>query len=367
MTIRDMHTWAVRISLALLGLGALIRPAVAHPVPFSYLDVRVGPASLEASLVVHIVDAAHDLGLDPADRLLDPAVAAAQAAALQRLLAPRVTLRLDGREIRPSWSGPEILPDRQSLRFRITYPVQRTPGVLALDAAVFPYDPDHRTFLNLYEGGELASQAILDRGRQQFEHFSGTRQGIAAVVRKFVPAGIHHILIGPDHLLFLVGLLLTGGSVRRLLIVVSAFTVAHSVTLSLAALNLLVPPAYVIEPAIALSIVYVGIDNLLVRGGRDMRGWIALAFGFIHGFGFANVLRDMELPARALGWSLFSFNVGVEVGQIAVVALVAAALAAVRSKSEVASRHLAWVGSIAVIAAGTYWFVQRTFFPEGIS
>src|SRR5205807_9177721 len=104
-------------------------------------------------------------------------------------------------------------------------------------------------------------------------------------------AGLHHILIGPDHLLFLVGLLLLGGSVRQLLVVVTAFTVAHSITLSLAALNLLSPPARIIEPAIALSIVYVGVDNLLVSSGRDVRAWIALPFGFIHGFGFANVLR----------------------------------------------------------------------------
>ena len=85
--------------------------------------------------------------------------------------------------------------------------------------------------------------------------------------------------------------------------IVTAFTVAHSITLSLAALNLVSPPARLIEPAIALSIVYVGADNLLVRDGRDVRAWIAFAFGFIHGFGFANVLREMDLPTRALGWS----------------------------------------------------------------
>ena len=79
-----------------------------------------------------------------------------------------------------------------------------------------------------------------------------------------------------------------------------------------------------------MSIVYVGADNLLARGGRDVRAWIAFAFGFIHGFGFANVLREMDLPARALGWSLFSFNVGVELGQLLVVVAVAAALTAVR-------------------------------------
>ena len=184
-------------------------------------------------------------------------------------------------------------------------------------------------------------------------------------MRRFLPAGIHHILIGPDHLLFLVGLLLLGGTVRQLAVIVTSFTVAHSITLSLAALNLVSPPARIIEPAIALSIVYVGADNLLIRDGRDVRAWIAFAFGFIHGFGFANVLREMDLPARALGWSLFSFNVGVEIGQLLVVAVVATALAALRSRSEAAGRQLAFAGSIVVMAAGAFWFVQRVFFPGG--
>src|SRR5207302_1458145 len=226
-------------------------------------------------------------------------------------------------------------------------------------ALMFPYDPAHQTFVNVYEGGSLTSQAILDRGRTRFEYFAGTRQGAIAVVRKFVPAGIHHILIGPDHLLFLIGLLLLGGSIRQLLVVVTAFTVAHSVTLSLAALNVVSPPARIVEPAIALSIVYVGADNLLVREGRDVRAWIALTFGFIHGFGFANVLREMDLPTRALGWSLFSFNVGVEIGQLLVVSIVATALAAVRARNEAAGRQLAFAGSIVVMAAGAFWFIQR--------
>ena len=132
-------------------------------------------------------------------------------------------------------------------------------------------------------------------------------------------------------------------------------------------MNILSPPARIVEPAIALSIVYVGADNLMVHGGRDVRVWIAFAFGLIHGFGFANVLREMDLPARALGWSLFSFNVGVEIGQLLVVVAVASALAALRARSEIVGRRLATVGSIVVIAAGAYWFIERVFFPGGMA
>ena len=95
-----------------------------------------------------------------------------------------------------------------------------------------------------------------------------------------------------------------------------------------------------------------------------MRVWIALVFGLIHGFGFASVLREMGLPSGALGWSLFSFNLGVEIGQVAVAVVVASALTALRARSETAGRRLAVGGSIAVMAAGAFWFVQRVFFPE---
>ena len=342
------------------------RPAAAHPVPFSYLDLRLQPEAIEGTLVAHIFDLAHDLHIEPAERLLDPAVAAQQSDAIARLFAGRLTVAANGATLTPQWSAAQVVPERQSLTLAVRLPMSGRAGTVLVSAVMFPYDPQHQTFLNIYEDRAL-TQAILDGGRSRFEYFAGTRQGAFAVVQKFLPAGIHHILIGPDHLLFLVGLLLLGGTVRRLAAIVTAFTVAHSITLSLAALNLVSPPARIIEPAIALSIVYVGADNLLIRDGRDVRAWIAFAFGFIHGFGFANVLREMELPARALGWSLFAFNAGVEIGQLLVVAAVATALAALRSRSEAAGRQLAFAGSIVVMAAGAFWFIQRVFFPGGIS
>ncbi|MCM3880023.1 MAG: HupE/UreJ family protein [Vicinamibacterales bacterium] len=355
------------IAFAVLMCG-LCAPASAHPVPFSYIDARLQPGAVEVTLVAHVFDVAHDLGLEPPERLLDQSTLTPHADAIVTLLRDRLQIAVDGKVLSAStWSRPEPLIERQALQLRASYPISGAAGALTVTAALFPYDPKHQTFVNVYEHDTVVSQSMLDVDHPQAEYFSGTRQGVWAVVRRFGPSGIHHILIGPDHLLFLVGLLLLGGSVRRLLVIVTAFTLAHSLTLSLAALNIVVPPAGIIEPAIALSIVYVGADNLLVRGGRDMRGWIAFAFGFIHGFGFANVLREMDLPARALGWSLFSFNIGVEIGQLFVVATVATALAVLHSRSEAASRRLVFAGSVFVMAAGTFWFVQRVFFPGGIA
>ena len=353
----------LRVLRATVVLLALPSAADAHPAPFSYVDLRIQQGLIEGSVVAHIFDVAHDLNIANSEKLLDPTFAAQQSRAFAALIAPRLTIAANGRVLAPlQWSEIDVIPDRQSIRIHVRYQLTGPPGVVGVDAALFPYDSAHQTFLNVYDGDAL-TQAILDRGRTHFDYFAGTRQGAMAVIKKFVPAGVHHILIGPDHLLFLVGLLLLGGKVRQLAMVVTAFTIAHSITLSLAALNLVTPPPRIIEPAIALSIVYVGADNLLVHGGRDVRAWIAFTFGFIHGFGFANVLREMDLPTRALGWSLFSFNLGVEIGQLLVVATVATALAWLRTRSEAAGRQLAFVGSLGVIAAGTFWFIQRVFFP----
>ncbi len=341
-------------------------PAAAHPVPFSYVDVRLQPNALDITVVAHTFDLAHDLGIERVDTLLDPATLGTRGPAIVDLVRTRLSISTDtGAGSTGMWSAPEPVADRQSIRIRAHYVLERLPGRIDVAIAMFPYDPQHKTFLTFYESDTVTAQAILDRGRTRFEYFTGSRLGVSAVLRKFVPAGVHHILIGPDHLLFLVGLLLMGGTIRQLLLVVTAFTIAHSITLSLAALNLVIPPAGLVEPAIALSVVYVGADNLLVSSGRDMRAWIAFAFGLIHGFGFANVLREMELPSRALAWTLFGFNVGVEIGQLFVVLVVASVLAWIRSRSEVAGRRLAFAGSVVVMVAGAFWFVQRVFFPGG--
>ena len=308
-----------RLALAVLGALAMASPAAAHPAPFSYVDLVLRERALDVTVVAHVFDVAHDLGLrvpvraPRSGRWLTPRGDA-------RRLPPRRPLRGGGgrsprspaarRPRRRSW------PRRARSASRFTCATERPPGLVRLRAVLFPYDPVHQTFVNVYEGGELQAQAVLDKDHPASSTSRARGRAAWAVVARFLPAGVHHILIGPDHLLFLVGLLLLGGSLRQLAVVVTAFTLAHSLTLTLAVLGIVSPPARLVEPAIALSIVYVGADNLLVKSGRDMRPWIALVFGLVHGLGFASVLREMDLPRRALGWSLFSFNLGVEIGQL---------------------------------------------------
>ena len=358
----------VRAAVAAGALLAVAGSVSAHPAPFSFIDVRIQSTTVVLEVVVHAFDVAYVLGIQPPDRVLRPGGLGGRSARLVDLLRERLRIVVDGRPLDvDAWSDPQPLPERQSVSLRTRVDLGRGPGVVDVAAVLFPYDPAHQTFVNFYDEGELTSQAILGGDDTSAEYFVGSRQGTLAVIEKFVPQGVHHILIGPDHLLFLIGLLLLGGDLRRMLLVVTAFTVAHSVTLALAVLGVVSPPGGIVEPIIALSIVYVGADNLLVRGGRDMRVWIALVFGLIHGFGFASVLRDMGLPSGALGWSLFSFNLGVEIGQLAVAVVVAAALMALRRRSDAAGRRVAVVGSIAVMATGAFWFIQRVFFSGGMT
>jgi hypothetical protein len=217
--------------------------------------------------VLHDFDLAHELGLAAPEALLDPAVLERRAAQVAALVQARVSMLADGRDVQWEIGGIRPLPDRLAVEIAWQAPVRGPVGHLTLLAALFPYDPNHQTFVNVYEEGVLVRQDILDARRGAAEYYTRGRQGAWAVFKAFTAAGVHHIAIGPDHILFIVGLLLLGGSIPRLLGIVTAFTLGHSVTLSLAALNLVAPPSQVIEPAIALSIVYVGADNLLAARG----------------------------------------------------------------------------------------------------
>jgi hypothetical protein len=358
--LRDAKVSTWRACVLALSIACATARVAAHPAPFSYLDVRIGADGLSGRLVVHAIDMAHELKIDPPDRFPDPAVVQQHAAGFARLLAPRLTFSADGRIISWTMIAARPIPDQSAVEMTWRAPATRIPGRLTIAAYLFPYDLNHQTFVNVYEGETLARQEVLNRDRTSAEFFTGTRQGFVAVFTSFTRSGIHHIAIGPDHILFIIGLLLLGGTLTRLLAIVTAFTVGHSITLALATLQIVDPPSRIIEPAIALSIVYVGADNLLVgTRGRDVRPWVALVFGLVHGFGFASVLRESGLPNRALGLSLFSFNLGVEIGQAVIVILVATALSLVRNRNAVLARRIATVGSVIVMMAGAFWFVDR--------
>ena len=346
----------------LLILGCFLPRVHAHPVPFSYLDLRFNGQQLEGTLVAHTIDLAQYLGVETPESLLDKALAESKRASISELIKSQLTLLADGQPVDLELTSIEPLPDRGALSFELRINTIAKPAVLKIQCELFLYESEHQTFLNVYEEDKLTDQEIFTHDRRLIVYHTGGRQSWTSVVGTFVPAGIYHIFLGPDHVLFIIGLLLMGGTMLRLLSIVTAFTIAHSITLTLAALNLFNPSPALIEPVIALSIVYVGIDNLMVgKTGRDVRAWIAFFFGFIHGFGFAGVLREFGLPRQAIGWSLFSFNLGVEIGQACIVVVVASLLAMLRNRNQVLGGRIMKVGSVCVIMAGTFWFIERVF------
>ena len=175
----------------------------------------------------------------------------------------------------------------------------------------------------------------------------------------FVKLGIEHILTGYDHLLFLVALLATARGAWSVVRIVTAFTLAHSVTLSVAALGIVTIPDRIIEPLIAATIVWVALENLFAAE-PDRRRWIwSFGFGLVHGFGFASVLGELGLKGATLVRGLVGFNVGVEIGQLIFVAVFLPAL------MWLSRGRGAWltprIASLAVAAIGTYWLVERIF------
>jgi hypothetical protein len=176
----------------------------------------------------------------------------------------------------------------------------------------------------------------------------------------FLWLGIEHILRGYDHLLFLAALLVRGGGLWALLRIVTAFTLAHSVTLALAVLGLVAIPARVVEPVIALSIVWVSVENVFFRGAPSRRWLVSFVFGLIHGFGFASALGDLALPRWSLAMALLGFNVGVEAGQALVIGVVLPLLLWMRPHPW--EPQVARAVSLALALVGTVWLVERLFF-----
>tara|TARA_A100001391_G_C5082912_1_gene280359 strand:+ start:5254 stop:6258 length:1005 start_codon:yes stop_codon:yes gene_type:complete len=181
-------------------------------------------------------------------------------------------------------------------------------------------NPNLATIVRVFRAGEDNPQTILLQPQDGSfvigaEEEASGRGGFL----EFVVLGIEHIWIGIDHLLFVAGLVLIAATPRRILVTITGFTVAHSVTLALAALDVVRLPIAAIEAVIALSIVFLAVE--IVKGPRDTLTWrkpvvVASAFGLLHGFGFAAVLREIGLPQGSLLSSLLAFNIGIEIGQV---------------------------------------------------
>lgn len=329
--------------LPILALLLCLSPARAHDPKFSSVTLRLSAEGVRGTLVV------------PNARLKP-----GQPAPLPTLLADGAPVALSADQGAPD-------PDQPSTLFEVRAPWAHAPRRLQLAERLFADDPQSRTLVLIYEGSVLLRETQLDAAHPSLEHLlGGQSRSLGETVGAFLIAGTRHIFGEPsqlfvsDHVLFVLGLILLGGRLKQLLKIVTAFTLAHSITLALAATGVLAPSPRVIEPLIALSIVCIGVDNLLRRdGGADLRAPLAFGFGLVHGFGFAGALREAGLPQDGLAAALVAFNAGVEVGQGAIVVVAAPLLAWVARRWPSAGRRVLVGGSVGIALMGAWWFVAR--------
>ncbi len=250
------------------------------------------------------------------------------------------------------------LSDENTVRMQILFTFDRAvSGLMVASTLPAITQPNHQHLLRLDDGTTIR-QAVLDASQPIARLDMVDSATLGRTVAGFLHLGVGHIFTGYDHLAFLVGLLIGTSGLIALVKVVTSFTVAHSVTLGLASFGLVSLPPRLIECLIALSIAYVAIENMW-KGLVTSRWSITFLFGLVHGFGFSNVLRELGLPPGRLAVSLFSFNIGVEVGQVAFVAAVFPILLFIRSSRW--KTHLTAMLSLGIMALGFYWFVERAF------
>lgn len=279
--------------------------------------------------------------------------------AIRRLLK----VRFDGKEFVPSAAIVNF--DAQNDLLTWQAPIDGKPASVEVLSRLFPESPDSRTVVSIVRDGKSATEVILDASNPDFLS-SKKASNPLETTGKFVVLGLEHILSGLDHVLFVLGLILLGGNLKSLIKTVTAFTIAHSITLTLAVTKLLEPSPRIVEPLIALSIVAIAIENLRPRkeaaeGQKvpDYRPYVAFGFGLLHGFGFAGALGEIGLKGGELANALLSFNIGVELGQASIILVAAPLIAwAVKSKPEI-WKKAAVVGSCGIAAIGGYWFVTR--------
>ncbi|MDH3473303.1 MAG: HupE/UreJ family protein [Rhodospirillales bacterium] len=367
-----------RFLVTLITVLVLIPAAAqAHKPSDSYLTLAEDQGALTGQWDIALRDLYYALGLDAND---DGAITRGELKARRDAVAAYALARLKISAenkvcaLRPT----EQLVARHSdgayavLRFAAACPaaVERLEVSYRL---FFDLDPQHRGLLQLVQG-EANESAIFSPEAPVQSFTLGTPRPWRQL-RTYLWEGVWHIWIGFDHILFLLTLLLPAVLLRRdgawrpvggprdafgqVFKIVTAFTLAHSITLSLAALDVVALPSRLVESVIAASVVVAAINNLVPVVTRRL--WIvAFAFGLIHGFGFAGVLADLDLPGGALLVSLLGFNLGVELGQLAIVA-VFLPLAFLLRGTGFYPRVALPAGSLAVAGVATLWLIERAF------
>jgi len=353
----------MRRVLGLVGLGVLVlAPRV--PAVWAHAGGSTGYASITVSRSTVRYSVTVPTPTLPSD--LAEALRLAQAGSRQNreklldVIRTRILLRANGTRCEP---GPgRLLPstfDAPTFTAQVDFACgSAVRELLVLDNIFDVLGPDHHTLAKVDAPSGIQQFAFAPDSRQA-RFVLDDRGGRAGAAGSFLVLGIHHILSGYDHLLFLLGLLLPGVGLLSLTKIITAFTIAHSVTLSLAVLQVVSLPDRLIEAVIALSIAFVAAENLFLKPAVSRRWVVSFCFGLVHGFGFSSALRELGLPAHGLLLSLLGFNIGVEVGQGLVVAVGLPLLLLLR-RTRWESRAVL-TSSLAILLVGLVLFVERAF------
>jgi hydrogenase/urease accessory protein HupE len=350
----------------MLVLICVAAPLLAHDPGLSSANLWLQQDQLQATLTFapSDIEVLLPMDLDGNGEVSDSEFQEA-GAVLERFVREGFQVSLDNAAVDPSELSIERTTDKRgrNIEIRLGFPVKADASQLSLRNALLTELPlGHRHYVQLLdESANLVGEALLDRDNDTFDA-SLARVDSAASSRsfgEFFTLGVEHILSGYDHLLFLFGLLVVGMSFASAAKIITSFTIAHSITLALATFELVRFSPAVVEPLIALSIAYVGLENM-VRRNLERRWLLTFGFGLIHGLGFASVLREMGVGtngAAALG-PLLAFNLGVETGQIGI-AVIALPLILSLSRRPRLALYLRPATSLGVIAMGTWWLIER--------
>lgn len=375
------------VALAASSVLTLAGAADAHELGQSYLFLRVYDDALEVRVEITVEDVNTAVGLAlPTDRPATLDDVTPHQAAIDAYLAEHASFTVDGAPAGFTVSGYELRELSFAQYVLVTLDLDGFPGetgrVGVTCDVMFEHDPEHRNFLVIehnWKTGTFNNEAGIslvfspDRpsGEVNVLEKASVWTGFAAIVE----LGVHHIWIGIDHILFLVALLLPSvlrreegrwvmvasfrDALIRVIKIVTLFTVAHSVTLSLAALGVVEIPSRVVESIIAVSIAIAALD-IIVPVFHDRIWLVVFAFGLFHGFGFASVLGELGVTTGHLVLSLLGFNLGVELGQAAIVVAAFPILYFLRTQPFY-TRFVIAPAAMFLILVSMYWFVERAF------
>jgi hydrogenase/urease accessory protein HupE len=342
-------------------------PAEAHQINLVTARVAlVGDRTVSVELGLKGSDVDRLIGAvtyDAKQDAVDPAAVEAVRAAILAYLARHLAVTGGGTACAPG--GAVILPDGDGIIYRNSFACANAAGDIVYRSTVLTEKDKAARQVVLIAQGKSETQALLDAGNTTVT-LSTAPPSLSSTMQRYLVTGIEHIFLGYDHVAFLIAVMLWARRLVPIIKIVTAFTIAHSITLSLAALNALIIPSRIVEPAIAASIVFVAVENFFSRA-IDKRWRVAFLFGLIHGFGFAGALREIGLPPNAVVPALAAFNIGVEIGQVAIVAIVLPVLGLVdrmlasdRTKPVRAAR-LVYAVSAMISLLGGYWLLARIF------